>query len=44
MQSNAATVADYIAALPEDRRHIVATVRQVILDNLDGGYSGSIVG
>ncbi len=42
MQSAAATVADYIAALPEDRRHIVETVRKVILDNLDGGYSESM--
>lgn len=42
MQSTATTVADYIAGLPEDRRHIVETVRQVILDNLDGGYSETI--
>jgi hypothetical protein len=38
MQSSAPTVAEYIAALPDDRRHIVETVRKVILDNLDGGY------
>ena len=42
MQSTAATVADYIAALPDDRRHIVETVRQVILANLDGGYAESM--
>ena len=39
MQSSAATVADYLASLPEDRRHIVESVRKVILDNLDSGYS-----
>ena len=42
MQSTATTVADYIAELPQDRRHIVETVRKVILDNLDGGYCESI--
>ncbi len=42
MQSDATTVADYIAALPEDRRHIVETVRKVFLDNLDAGYSESM--
>lgn len=42
MQSTAATVADYIAAVPDDRRHIVETVRQVILANLDGGYAESM--
>lgn len=39
MQSTAITVTAYLAALPDDRRHIVVTVRKVILDNLDGGYS-----
>jgi hypothetical protein len=39
MQSSATTVADYLAELPEERRHIVDTVRKVILDNLDGGYT-----
>lgn len=42
MQSNASTVDDYIAALPEERRHIVATVRKVIFDNLDSAYSESM--
>lgn len=42
MQSAAATVDEYIAALPEDRRHLVETVRKVILDNLDSGYSESM--
>lgn len=39
MQSPATTVADYLASLPEDRRHMVETVRKVILDNLDSGYA-----
>lgn len=39
MQSSATTVADYLASLPEDRRHIVESLRKVILDNLDSGYS-----
>lgn len=38
MQSSAATVADYIAELPHDRRVIIEAVRKAILDNLDGGY------
>jgi hypothetical protein len=38
MQSDAATVADYLASLPEERRHMVETVRQAILANLDDGY------
>lgn len=42
MQSNAATVDDYIAELPEERRHMIAAVRKVILDNLDSGYSESM--
>jgi hypothetical protein len=39
MQSPAATVTEYLASLPEERRHMVEAVRKVILDNLDGGYS-----
>jgi hypothetical protein len=35
MQSEAATVAQYLATLPPDRREIVETVRQVVLANLD---------
>jgi hypothetical protein len=42
MQSSATTVADYLASLPEDRRHMVQAVRKVILDNLDSGYSESM--
>lgn len=35
MQSKAATVAEYLASLPEQRRGAVETVRSVILANLD---------
>ena len=38
MQSNAATVAEYLTELPEERRIAVETVRKVILDNLPRGY------
>jgi len=38
MQSKAATVAEYLASLPEDRRKEIQTVREVILENLDGDY------
>jgi len=35
MKSNAATVEQYLASLPEDRRAAISTVREFILDNLD---------
>ncbi|HVX11339.1 MAG TPA: DUF1801 domain-containing protein [Pirellulales bacterium] len=38
MQSKATTVEEYLAALPGDRRAVVAAVRQRILDNLDEDY------
>ncbi len=38
MQSKAATVAQYLASLPKDRRKVVQAVRAVILKNLDDGY------
>jgi uncharacterized protein YdhG (YjbR/CyaY superfamily) len=38
MQSKAATVADYLASLPADRRAAIQTVRKVIRDNLDPTY------
>lgn len=38
MQSKAATVAEYLAEMPEDRRRAIEAVRKVILDNLDAGY------
>lgn len=37
-RSNAATVEEYLQELPEDRRAVIAQVRQVILDNLPPGY------
>jgi hypothetical protein len=38
MQSRAATVEQYLAELPEDRRAAISAVRQVILRNLDKDY------
>src|SRR5262245_18123315 len=38
MKSKAATVEQYLASLPEDRRAAVSTVRRFILDNLDTDF------
>lgn len=38
MQSRAATVAEYLKSLPEDRRAAIEAVRKVILKNLPKGY------
>jgi Domain of unknown function (DU1801) len=38
MQSKASTVTEYIAALPDDRRAAIETLRKVILKNLGAGY------
>lgn len=38
MKSNAKTVKDYLASLPEDRRVGIEAVRKVILKNLDKDY------
>jgi len=38
MQSKAATVSDYLASLPPDRRTAIEAVREVILANLDSDY------
>jgi hypothetical protein len=38
VQSKAATVEEYLAELPEDRRATVSAVRDVILANLPDGY------
>lgn len=39
MQSAAASVHEYLDALPAERRDIIEAVRDVILANLDSGYS-----
>lgn len=39
MGSKAATVSDYLADLPPDRRAVLESVRQVILENLGTGYA-----
>ncbi len=38
MQSKASTVAAYLDSLPPERRSAIATVRGIILANLDGDY------
>ena len=38
MTSNAATVEQYLASLPEDRRAAISAVRAFILDNLDKDF------
>ncbi|MXY78555.1 MAG: DUF1801 domain-containing protein [Chloroflexi bacterium] len=38
MHSDATTVSDYLAELPDERRRAIAAVRDVILDHLPGGY------
>ena len=38
MQSKAATVAEYLASLPSDRREALTFVRSAILANLDQNY------
>ena len=42
MQSDATTVAQYLAELPADRRATIAAVRQTILANLPVGYEEAI--
>ena len=42
MPNKPATVAEYLAALPEDRRRAVEAVRQVILKNLDQDFEEGI--
>ncbi|MBN9504299.1 MAG: hypothetical protein BGO01_03945 [Armatimonadetes bacterium 55-13] len=38
MQSDAKSVEEYLASLPEDRREAISAVREVILKNLPEGY------
>lgn len=42
MRSEAETVDEYLAELPEDRRAAISAVREVILDNLPDGYEESM--
>jgi hypothetical protein len=39
MQSKATSVVQYLAELPDDRRHAIAAVRKVILANLDKPFA-----
>jgi hypothetical protein len=43
MTSNAKTVDEYLASLPEDRRTAIAAVRDVILKNLDPDYAERVL-
>ena len=38
MQSNAKTVAEYLAELPDDRRQALTALRKLITDNIDSGF------
>ncbi|MBY0527110.1 MAG: DUF1801 domain-containing protein [Gemmataceae bacterium] len=38
VQSQAATAQEYLDSLPEDRRAVISTVRDVLLKNLPAGY------
>ena len=42
MQSNATTVEEYLTGLPENRRHAIGAVRDVINAHLPAGYAESI--
>jgi len=42
MTAKAVTVQEYLAALPEDRRAAIKTVRSVILDHLPKGYEETV--
>ena len=42
MPGKPTTVAQYLKALPKDRRDALKAVRRVILDNLDSGYAEGI--
>jgi len=42
MRSEAQTVDEYLAELPEDRRTAISAVREVILQNLPDGYEESM--
>jgi hypothetical protein len=43
MQSKAATVDEYLAELPEDRREAIEAIRKVILKNLPKGYEEGVL-
>lgn len=42
MKSDAATIQDYLAEMPEDRREAITEVRDTILKNLPEGYEEAI--
>ena len=42
VQSKATSVKKYLNELPEDRREMISTIRDKILENLPGGYVESM--
>ena len=42
MRSDATTVEEYLDELPEERRKVVAAVRELVLQNLPDGYQETI--
>lgn len=42
MKTDAATVEDYLAALPPDRRHIVTKIRNAIRKHIPKGYAEAV--
>ncbi len=42
MKSDASTAQEYLDGLPEDRRAVVSTVRDVVVRNLPKGYEESV--
>jgi hypothetical protein len=42
MRTDATTVEDYLASLPEDRRETISTIRDVVNENLPEGYEETI--
>ena len=39
MQSDAKTPDEYVASLPDDRRHAIAKLRKTVSDNIPGGFA-----
>jgi hypothetical protein len=43
LRSDAATVDEYMAELPDDRREAIAALRDLIVENLPPGYEESML-
>ena len=42
VSSTTTTPTDYLASLPQDRREVISTIRDLILENLPEGYQETI--